>query len=66
MSFQVPDSAVFPHGGGEAVFVANGGRAHLREVGTGRRSGLEAGERVVIHPDATLADGDRIRERAGG
>ncbi|WP_018716810.1 efflux RND transporter periplasmic adaptor subunit [Arhodomonas aquaeolei] len=71
---QVPDSAVFPHGGGEAVFVASGGRAHLREVGTGRRSGLqvqirsglEAGERVVIHPDATLADGDRIRERAGG
>ena len=66
---QVPAGAIFRHEGQEAVFVLADGRAHLRPVETGRRSGLrvairdglEAGERVVLHPGDRVADGARVR-----
>ncbi|MDH3915959.1 MAG: HlyD family efflux transporter periplasmic adaptor subunit [Chromatiales bacterium] len=68
---QVPTSALFRHGGGWAVFVAGGGRAGIRSVTPGRRSGLavqildglEAGEAVIIHPSDDVTDGVRLRVR---
>lgn len=68
---QVPTSALFRHGGGWAVFVAGGGRAAIRSVTPGRRSGLavqildglEAGEAVIIHPSDDVTDGVRLRVR---
>jgi HlyD family secretion protein len=68
---QVPTSAVFRHGGGWAVFVAEAGRVSIRPVSPGRRSGLavqildglEAGEAVIVHPSDDVADGARIRIR---
>ena len=68
---QVPTSAVFRHDGGWAVFVAEGGRAVIRSVTPGRRSGLavqildglEAGEAVIIHPSDDVTDGVRLRVR---
>jgi HlyD family secretion protein len=66
---RVHTSALFRHGPGWAVFVAEEGRARLRQVETGRRgelmtevlSGLQPGEAVIVHPDAELEDGRRIR-----
>jgi HlyD family secretion protein len=68
---QVPTSAVFRHGGGWAVFVAEAGRVSIRPVSPGRRSGLAvqildglgAGEAVIVHPSDDVADGARIRIR---
>ena len=64
-------SALFRRGEKWAVFVAEGGRARLREVEVGRRNGLtaqvlkglEAGAQVVVHPPDTLTDGARIKAR---
>ncbi|ACL72561.1 efflux RND transporter periplasmic adaptor subunit [Thioalkalivibrio sulfidiphilus] len=69
---RVPTSALFRHQGDWAVFVLEDGRARLRTVGIGRRgaihseagAGLEAGERVVVHPDRDISDGVRLRLRA--
>jgi multidrug efflux pump subunit AcrA (membrane-fusion protein) len=63
----VPAAAVFPRGGLTGVFVADGTTARLRWIAVGApagdrvevRSGLAAGERVVISP-GSLADGDPI------
>ena len=52
--------------------VEEDGRARLRTVEVGRRTGLEAemiggvetGDRVVISPSDRIADGARIRPRA--
>ena len=63
----VPAAAVFPRGGLTGVFVADGTTARLRWIAVGAptgdrvevRSGLEAGERVVLDP-AALTDGDPI------
>lgn len=68
---QLPTSALFRHGAGWAVFAVKGGRAHMTPVETGQRaglatevlSGLEAGARVVSHPDDTLSDGARVKPR---
>ncbi len=68
---QVPASALFRHREQWAVFVAANGRARLRTVQVGHRSGLAAeilaplkeGDRVVLHPDDSLADGARITLR---
>ncbi|MBK1727642.1 efflux RND transporter periplasmic adaptor subunit, partial [Halorhodospira neutriphila] len=68
---RVPTSALLRHGGGWAVFVARGGRARLQPVEIGRRgsrlteveAGLEAGERVVVHPPRELGDGARVEHR---
>lgn len=67
---KVPTSALFRHGDQWAVYVDDGGRARLRIVDVGERGGLEAqvtkglqaGERVVLHPPDTLTDGTRIEE----
>ena len=59
-----------PESGGEVeVYVVEGGAAHLHRVGVGlvtasdveARSGLEAGERVVVFGANRLRDGDRVR-----
>ncbi|MEO8501285.1 MAG: efflux RND transporter periplasmic adaptor subunit [Vicinamibacteria bacterium] len=65
---KVPTGALFRHAGSWAVFIFDGGRARLREVGIGRRneleaqvlSGLEAGARVIIHPGDGISDGTRV------
>lgn len=66
---QVPDSALFRHGDGWAVFVVRDGRAELAPVRAGHRnglraeilSGLEPGDRVAIHPGDQLSPGVRVR-----
>ena len=68
---QVPQSALFRHGGEWAVFAVSNGRASLQPVEVGHRSGLHAqitrglseGDRVVTHPERELADGDRVQAR---
>lgn len=68
---RAPASAVFRHGEGQAVLRVDGGRARLQPVRIGLRGGgdveilegLTQGDRVVVHPDRELSDGDRIRSR---
>jgi HlyD family secretion protein len=68
---RVPGSAVFSSDGKEAVFRIDGSRARLTPVQTGLRGGgwieivegLNAGDRVVVHPDRELSDGQRVRSR---
>lgn len=70
-ALQIPASALFRRNDGWAVFVAADGRARLRDVKPGQRSGLavqileglKEGESVIIHPDETVGDGVRIAER---
>ena len=69
---QIPTSALFRRGDGQAVFVIEDGRARLRPVVTGQRAGLvaqvgeglTAGEIVITHPDDRIADGVRVRPRS--
>jgi len=68
---RVPLSALFRQGDRWAVFVERDGRAELRpvEIGQGNgleaevRSGLAAGERVVLHPGDRISPGARLAER---
>jgi len=68
---QVPQSALFRHDGGWAVFAVRGGRAERQPVDVGYRSGLRAqitdglseGARVVTHPGDELEDGSRVEAR---
>jgi len=68
---QVPQSALFRHDGGWAVFAVRGGRAERQPVDVGYRSGLRAqitdglseGTRVVTHPGEELEDGRRVEAR---
>jgi HlyD family secretion protein len=68
---RVPLSALFRHGERWAVFVESAGRAQLRDVEIGQgngleaevRSGLESGERVVLHPGDRVSPGVRLEER---
>jgi len=70
-TLRVPVSATFRAGGGTAVFRIDGARARLAPVELGIEGegwaqvvgGLEAGERVVLHPDRELEDGRRVRIR---
>lgn len=65
----VPAAAVFERGGLTGLFVVSEGRAHLRWVAPGARSGdiveiragVEVGERVVLDP-AGLSDGTPVKE----
>jgi HlyD family secretion protein len=67
----VPVGSLFRRGDQWAVLVADGGTAHLTTIEIGERnqtmahvvSGLTEGQRVVLHPPDTLADGGRIRAR---
>jgi HlyD family secretion protein len=68
---KVPLSALFRQGQGWAVFVDHDGRAELRAVEIGHEngleaeivSGLEAGERVVLHPGDRVSPGARLEQR---
>ncbi|MGD2137453.1 MAG: HlyD family efflux transporter periplasmic adaptor subunit [Gammaproteobacteria bacterium] len=68
---QIPASALFRHGDGWAVFAVEDGRARLRPVETGHNNGLtsevvaglEAGERVIKHPDDRIEDGVRVTDK---
>ena len=67
----VPLTALFRNGEHWAVFADENGTATIRHVTIGHtqglavevRSGLDAGDRVVRHPNDRLADGTRIRYR---
>ncbi len=68
---QVPLGALFRHGAGWAVFVAEDGRARLRAIETGARntmaaevlSGLAEGEQVVLYPGDAVSEGTLIAAR---
>ena len=70
-ALKAPASALFRRQDGWAAFVFDDGRARLRDVTVGRRtafevqvlSGLEAGERTVLHPSNDITDGARLGER---
>jgi HlyD family secretion protein len=67
----VPLGSLFRDGDAWGVFVVDGDRASRRVVAIGQRSdrhavvmdGLQDGDRVVVHPGDTLADGARIVAR---
>jgi HlyD family secretion protein len=69
---KVPLSALFRQGRQWAVFVAQDRRAVLRRVEIGHEngleaevvSGLEAGERVVLHPADRVSPGVRLQPRS--
>ncbi|MCP5473888.1 MAG: efflux RND transporter periplasmic adaptor subunit [Rhodanobacteraceae bacterium] len=64
----VPGGALFRSGEDWALFRIEDGRAHLRKVALGRRSGLEAeilsgveaGDLIVVHPDDRVSEGARV------
>jgi HlyD family secretion protein len=68
---KLPLGALFRDDDGWAVFLAEGGRARLRRVKIGERdslsveirSGLTAGQRVVLYPSDRIEDGVAITER---
>jgi HlyD family secretion protein len=68
---KIPLPALFRDGERWAVFVDDGGRARLRHVELGRDNGLEAevvkgleaGQRVVLHPGDRVSDGVRVVAR---
>jgi len=70
-ALKVPTSALFRHGEGWAVFRVERGRAILREVELGHKSGLAAEvvaglaehDTVVVHPSDKVADGVEIVPR---
>lgn len=69
---RAPVSALFRHQGQWAVFKVVGGRARLQRVEIGHsngefaevRAGLSPGERVVLHPGQSIADGLAVRVRS--
>jgi HlyD family secretion protein len=68
---KLPLTALFRDGDKWAVFVDQQGKASQRQVTLGRRSGLEAeirsgltaGDRVVVHPGDQIAEGVKIETR---
>jgi HlyD family secretion protein len=68
---KIPTSSLVRRGEQWAVFVVDGERARLRNVELGRRNGtevqvlkgLEAGERLVLHPSDELAEDTRVASR---
>jgi HlyD family secretion protein len=67
----VPLTALFRVADEWALFVDEDGRARLRHVQTGQRNGIvaeirdgvQAGDRVVMHPGDRVSDGTRIARR---
>ncbi len=63
-----PSSALFRHLDGWAAFVVDNGRASLRQVEVGQRSGLraeivsglDAGETLIVHPGSSIEDGTAV------
>lgn len=70
-ALQVPASALFRTGQDWSVFLARDGAAALRRIRIGRNNGMVAqvlegvtsGDRVILYPPATLADGTSIAPR---
>jgi HlyD family secretion protein len=70
-TLRVPASAVFRSDDADAVFRIDGSRVRLTKMNAGLRGdgwvevvdGLSAGDRVVVHPDRELSDGQRVRAR---
>jgi HlyD family secretion protein len=70
----VPTSAMFRDHGDWSVFVVDGTRAVQRTVKIGHSNGLQAevleglnaGERVVVHPSDEVASGVEVRVRTNG
>jgi HlyD family secretion protein len=68
---QIPASALFRDGEGWAAFVIEQDKAVKRRVEVGQRSGLaaqvlgglQAGERVIVHPDDRVREGVRVVAR---
>lgn len=68
---RAPVGALFREADEWAVFVVEGNRARLRTVKLGPRndematvvSGLEEGDRIVLHPGNNLVDGARVKSR---
>ena len=69
---QVPLSALFRKDSGWATFLFEGGVAREVGVQTGALndrfvqilSGLEEGDRVIVHPGDAVSDGTRVSENA--
>lgn len=69
---QVPTGALFRRGNDWMTFVFDQGRARLTKVEIGHSngvsaqvlSGLDEGQKVILHPPDIVADGVRVRERA--
>ena len=65
---QIPTSALFRQDDGWRVFAVEDGRARMRTVSTGRRSGLHTqileglreGAMVITHPGDRLSEGTRV------
>jgi len=65
---KIPLTALFRDGADWAVFVTDNGRARLRHVTTGARTGIEAeieegleeGSSVILHPSDRVSDGVRV------
>ena len=65
-ALSIPEAALIPHQGRQTVYVVEDGQVARREVSSGRRatgwveirSGLQAGEQVVVH------GGDKLRPEA--
>ncbi len=68
---QIPGSALFRENGGWAVFVSEAEKAKKRSIEIGRHNGLSAqvtkgleeGEKVITHPDDTIEEGVRVKQR---
>jgi HlyD family secretion protein len=68
---QVPVSALFRSGDVWSLFVVEDGRARLRRIEVGRRTpltaeikgGVEADEKVIVHPPNEISDGSRVEPR---
>ncbi|MBI3399110.1 MAG: efflux transporter periplasmic adaptor subunit, partial [Deltaproteobacteria bacterium] len=68
---QIPANALFRYENGWAVFLFQNNRAYLRKVEIGHRNGLSAeiisglvdGETVIVHPDESVRNGTRVKER---
>jgi RND family efflux transporter MFP subunit len=67
-SIQIPAGALVARGQLDTVFLASGGKAQLRLVRGGKRtgdkvevlSGLAAGETLIVNPAESLRDGDLV------
>lgn len=68
---QIPASAVFRRGKDLSVFVFRDKKAELRRLQINHRNGLTAevvsglaeGEMVIVHPDESIKDGSRVKQR---
>ncbi|HEY0942609.1 MAG TPA: HlyD family efflux transporter periplasmic adaptor subunit [Steroidobacter sp.] len=71
-TLQVPQSALFRDGEHWAVFVVENDEARLRHVIIGQhnathveiKSGVSAGERIVVHPNDRIEDGSLVEARS--